>query len=218
MFNVNKICQIIRFVTKFDIMNEDLLNYLNSVRRDFAGKPFNEETVNHNPVEQFQVWIEEAINAQLVDPYAMSISTVNENGQPSTRIVYLRGMKDDGFIFYTNYNSNKGKALAVNNKVALNFLWRELERQVRIEGEGVKGSEAESDQYFAQRPRESQIGAWASNQSYTIKNREELESKVVFYTEKFKDSNVPRPPHWGGRPPFRLQRSVRRHCQLISYG
>jgi len=179
-------------------MNEDLKNYLNVIRRDFSGQPLNEDSVNQNPIEQFQLWMEEAINAQLLDPYAMSISTVNNNGQPSTRIVYLRDIKDVGFIFYTNYNSEKGQALLQNKFAALNFLWGELERQIRIEGEVEKISSEESDIYFAKRPRESQIGAWASNQSVEIKNRKELEDKVTFYTDKFKGKLIPRPAHWGG--------------------
>ena len=179
-------------------MNEDLINYLNVIRRDFAGKPLNEDAVDNNPIEQFQFWLEEAINAQLLDPYAMSITTVKPNGQPSTRIVYMRGIKENGFVFYTNYNSDKAKSLAQNNKVALSFFWVELERQIRIEGEVKKVSEADSDIYFSQRPRESQLGAWASNQSETIKDRAELEKKVAYFTDKFATTEVPRPPHWGG--------------------
>jgi pyridoxamine 5'-phosphate oxidase len=179
-------------------MNEDLKNYLSEIRRDFAGKPLNEDSVAENPIDQFQIWMEEAINAQLLDPYAMSVSTVAENGQPSTRIVYLRDIYPEGFIFYTNYDSQKGKNISNNNKVALNFLWSELERQIRVEGEVEKLNEEASDAYFAKRPRESQIGAWASNQSQLIKNRQELEDKVAFYTDKFKDISIPRPAHWGG--------------------
>lgn len=179
-------------------MNEDLKNYLSEIRRDFAGKPLNEDSVAENPIDQFQIWMEEAINAQLLDPYAMSVSTVAENGQPSTRIVYLRDIYPEGFIFYTNYDSQKGKNISKNNKVALNFLWSELERQIRVEGEVEKLNEEASDVYFAKRPRESQIGAWASNQSQLIKNRQALEDKVIFYTDKFKGIPIPRPAHWGG--------------------
>lgn len=179
-------------------MNEDLKNYLSEIRRDFAGKPLNEDSVEENPIDQFQIWMEEAINAQLLDPYAMSISTVADNGQPSTRIVYLRDIYPEGFIFYTNYDSQKGKNISINNKVALNFLWSELERQIRVEGEVEKLNKEASDAYFAKRPRESQIGAWASNQSQLIRNRQELEDKVTFYTDKFKGIPIPRPAHWGG--------------------
>ena len=179
-------------------MNEDIVNYLNEIRRDFAGKPLDESSVHENPMEQYANWFEEAVNAQLLDPYAMSISTVDYNGQPSTRIVYMRGIKDDGFVFYTNYNSSKGKDLGENKLVSLNFFWGEIERQIRIEGEVKKVSEEDSDTYFAQRPRESQIGAWASNQSEDISDRSELEEKVAHFTDKFKGEDVPRPNHWGG--------------------
>ena len=179
-------------------MNEDIVNYLNEIRRDFSGKPLTENSVHKNPIEQYAIWFEEAVNAQLLDPYAMTISTVDYNGQPSTRVVYMRGVKDDGFIFYTNYNSSKGKDLSENHKVALNFFWGELERQVRVEGEVEKVSEADSDAYFTKGPRESQIGAWASSQSEEITGRKELQEQIDFYTNKFKDIEVPRPAHWGG--------------------
>jgi len=179
-------------------MNEDIVNYLNEIRRDFSGKPLTEGSVHRNPIEQYAVWFEEAVDAQLLDPYAMSLTTVSASGQPSTRIVYMRGIKSEGFVFYSNYSSAKGNDLALNNKVALNFFWGELERQIRIEGEVEKISEADSDAYFAKRPRESQIGAWSSVQSEEIIDRKQLEAKVVFYTDKFKGGEVPRPAYWGG--------------------
>lgn len=177
---------------------EELQNFLNSIRRDFSDKPLNEDSIAENPFKQFEVWFEEAVNAQLLDPYAMSISSVSYNGQPSTRIVYLRGITEQGFKFYSNYKSQKGEDLLENNKTALNFFWGELERQIRIEGEVEKLSKEESDTYFASRPRESQIGAWASDQSESIKDRKELEDKVAHFENKYKDMDVPRPPHWGG--------------------
>ena len=202
-------------------MNEDIVNYLNEIRRDFSGKPLTEESVNQNPIEQYGVWFEEAVNAQLLDPYAMSITTVSSEGQPSTRIVYMRGIKDEGFVFYTNYNSAKGKDLEANNKVALNFFWGELERQIRVEGLVEKVSDAISDAYFAKRPRESQIGAWASSQSEEITDRKQLEEQVAFYTEKFKEGDVPRPAHWGGyivkptKVEFWQGRASRLHDRII---
>lgn len=177
---------------------EDLRNYLNQIRRDFADKPLEEQSVNDNPFLQFSVWFEEAVNAQLLDPYAMLISTVDEIGQPHSRVVYLRNISDEGMVFYTNYNSQKGKNISASNKIAITFFWVELERQIRIEGTVKKVSEELSDKYFAARPRESQLGAWASNQSETIKNRAELEENLKHFTEKFKGVDVPRPPHWGG--------------------
>ena len=179
-------------------MSEDVQNYLNEIRRDFSGKPLDENSIKQNPVEQFDVWFEEAVDAQLLDPYAMAITTVNTIGQPSTRIVYMRGISDEGFVFYTNYESNKGKDLVENNKIALNFFWGALERQIRVEGETEKVTDEVSDAYFNNRPRESQIGAWASSQSSSIKDRKELEERVSFFKNKFKGVDVPRPPHWGG--------------------
>lgn len=178
-------------------MNEDIQNYLNEIRRDFSGKPLTKESVDSNPFNQFDIWFEEAVNAQILDPQAMSISTVDVNGQPATRIVYLRGI-DDGFIFYTNYNSHKANDIEVNNKVALNFLWRALDRQIRIDGVVEKVSEEKSDEYFSKRPRESQIGAWASAQSSELNSREELEQKVADFTKQYEEQEVPRPPYWGG--------------------
>lgn len=177
---------------------EELRNYLNSIRRDFANRPLNEDSIRDNPFEQFSVWFEESVNAQLLDPYAMLVSTVDSEGYPHSRVVYLRNINEEGLIFYTNYNSEKGKNMMASNKVALNFFWIELERQIRIEGLVQKVSDELSDIYFANRPRESQIGAWASNQSETIVSREELEKKVEFYNEKFATIEVPRPKHWGG--------------------
>jgi pyridoxamine 5'-phosphate oxidase len=179
-------------------MNKDLINYITEIRRNFSGKPLRSSSVKKDPIAQFQIWLEEAVNSQLIDSNAMSISTVNKKGQPSTRIVYLRGINDKGFVFYTNYNSNKGTAIAENNQVALNFFFPELERQIRIEGIAEKMSSKDSDTYFSQRPRESQIGAWASSQSETITNSAVLAENVKAYTEKFNAVSVPRPAHWGG--------------------
>ena len=165
-------------------MNEDIVNYLNEIRRDFSGKLLTEGSVNQNPIEQYGVWFEEAVNAQLLDPYAMSLTTVSSEGQPATRIVYMRGIVDDGFVFYTNYESSKGKDLERNNKVALNFFWGELERQIRVEGVAEKVSGSISDAYFAKRPRESQIGAWSSSQSDKLSSRNELINNIEKFEKK----------------------------------
>jgi len=202
-------------------MNEDIVNYLNEIRRDFSGKPLTEGSVHRDPIEQYAIWFEEAVDAQLLDPYAMSLTTVSADGQPSTRIVYMRGIKSEGFVFYSNYKSDKGRDLTVNNKVALNFFWGELERQIRIEGEVEKISEADSDAYFSKRPRESQIGAWSSSQSEEITDRKQLEAQVLFYTNKFEGMEVPRPPHWGGyvvkptKVEFWQGRASRLHDRII---
>ena len=177
---------------------EEIKNYMNQVRRDFAERPLTEGSVDNNPFKQYAVWFEEAINSKILDPYAMCLSTVGLNGQPSSRIVYMRDILDDGFVFYTNYLSQKGKELLSTPKAALNLHWAELERQIRIEGDVVKVSEDRSDKYFDGRPKESQIGAWASAQSDVLTTREELEQHVLKYTERFKDIEVNRPEHWGG--------------------
>lgn len=177
---------------------EELKNFVNSIRRDFAGKPLNEDSVDTNPFKQYQVWFEEAVSAQVVDPYAMSVATVGKDMQPSLRLVYLRDISENGFVFYTNYGSQKAEDIAENNKVALNFYWVELERQIRIQGKVFKVSEEMSDAYFNSRPRESQIGAWASAQSTELTSRQVLEEKVIELTKKFENQSIPRPKHWGG--------------------
>lgn len=177
---------------------EILRNYLNSVRRDFANRPLDEALVTGNPYDLFEKWFDEAVGAQILDPYAMTISTSSKENQPSSRVVYLRDMLEGGIVFYTNYKSDKANELSVNPKISALFFWGELERQIRVEGEVKKASEEVSDKYFASRPRESQIGAWASDQSSTIKNRSELEEKVKQITIQFQGKEVTRPPFWGG--------------------
>ena len=177
---------------------EEVRNYINSVRRDFASKPLTQDLLHENPMEQFAIWMEEAVNAQILDPYAMCISTVGEDGKPSSRIVYWRDVEDGGFVFYTNYNSHKGREISKNNQVALNFHWTEVERQIRIEGTVERASEEVSDLYWSKRPRESQLGAWASAQSQAISGTEELAQGLEVAKQKFEGVDVPRPPHWGG--------------------
>ncbi len=173
-------------------------NYINSNRRDFADQPFTEKMSADNPIDQYGIWFEEAIECEILDPYAACLSTVNNNREPSSRILYIRDFNSNGFVFYTNYDSKKGSELIENNYGALNVFWGELERQIRIQGEISKVDDSTSDKYFNARPRASKIGAWASNQSQIIKDRNELEDKIKFYEEKFKDQDVPRPDNWGG--------------------
>lgn len=177
---------------------EEVSNYINQVRRDFAQKSLDQSDVAKNPIEQLSNWIEEAINAQILDPYAMMVSTVNADGEPHSRIVYLREIIENGLVFYTNYNSQKGHDLEANPKVSINFFWVEVERQVRIEGEVTKHAPEASDAYFSQRPRESQLGAWASDQSSEIETRADLEQRLHDMEKRFEGEEVPRPPHWGG--------------------
>jgi pyridoxamine 5'-phosphate oxidase len=177
---------------------EEIINYLNTIRRDFSGKPLDEKGVLKNPMEQFAIWMEEAINARVLDPNAMVLSTVDERNRPVSRVVLLRGATPTSFILYTNYNSHKGIQLQKNGFAALNFFWVELDRQIRIEGKVKKTSKEQSDSYFASRPKESQISALASEQSSKIASRETLEERYKVLLDKFKEGSVQRPEWWGG--------------------
>ncbi|MFM9984218.1 MAG: pyridoxamine 5'-phosphate oxidase [Flavobacteriales bacterium] len=157
-----------------------------------------EEHAAINPFDQFNLWLKEAEDEGIIDFNAFTISTIDPDGYPQSRIVLLRGHERDGFTFFTNYDSAKGKQISSDEKVSMNFFWNTLERQVRVLGIARKVSESESDEYFKSRPRESQIGAWASAQSAELRTREELENNVALYTSKFEGMDVPRPPHWGG--------------------
>lgn len=161
---------------------------------------------DRDPIRQFRKWLDEARANGLSeqDATSMTLATADNNGQPSARIVLLKGFDVRGFVFYTNYNSRKGEELAANSLACLLFYWPALWRQVRIEGTAEKVSEEESDQYFDSRPLGSKIGAWASDQSQTVENRAELEKRFEEFGWKFGD-NVPRPQHWGG---FRLRPTV----------
>ena len=172
--------------------------YLDKLRRDFHGKPLSKKDVSESPFIQFQTWLNEANKSGIIDSIAMTISTVNIDNKPSSRIVYLRDIIDDHFLFYTNFNSRKGTDIATNPHISGQFFWKELERQIRFEGTVEKVDDSISDKYFSERPRKSKIGAWVSNQSHKISGRKELEDLIVFYNNKFKDIDVPRPQHWGG--------------------
>ena len=177
---------------------KDVKNYLNTKRRDFADQPFTEEMAENDPFTQYALWFNEAIKSEVLDPYAACLSTVDNNGQPSSRMVYIRDVVDNGFVFYTNYNSAKGSDLSFNNLAAFNIFWGDLERQIRIQGFINKVEDSISDKYFNARPRSSKIGAWASNQSGALKGREELVNNVKLIEEKFEGKDVTRPPFWGG--------------------
>ncbi len=179
-------------------MIEEVSNYLNQIRHEFTSQALNEEAAGDIPVELYAKWLEEAVGAQVLDPKAMVVSTVSGNGKPSSRVVYNRGITETGFKFYTNYDSRKGHDLENNPFVSVNVFWSEMERQIRMEGTVSKLDREESDAYFKARPRDSQIGAWASAQSQKVTDREELEKWVKHFNEKFEGMEVPRPPHWGG--------------------
>jgi pyridoxamine 5'-phosphate oxidase len=170
---------------------------LAGLRKDYALKTLDERDVDREPMKQFGVWMVEAIHAQVPEPTAMTLATVDARGRPSGRIVLLKGVDPLGFVFYTNYESRKGRDLAANPAAALTFLWKELERQVRVEGMVEKVSGEESTAYFDTRPLGSRIGAWASPQSEAIENRDWLEARWAKMTDQH-GTKPPRPPHWGG--------------------
>jgi pyridoxamine 5'-phosphate oxidase len=167
------------------------------IRRDYSLHSLNESDIASNPIQQFTKWWNDALASEILEVNAMTLATSTKSGKPSARIVLLKGFDEKGFVFFTNYESNKGKALAENPNAALIFFWKEIERQIRIEGTTEKISAAESDEYFFSRPEGSRIGAWASPQSRIINNRNVLEENVQQFSEEFKNS-IPRPPHWGG--------------------
>jgi len=167
------------------------------LRKDYALRRLDETDVDADPSRQFHAWLAEALEAQVPEPTAMTLATVDDECNPSARIMLLKALDERGFVFYTNYESRKGHDLAARPRAALTFFWKELERQVRIEGAIEKVSAAESDEYFASRPLGSRIGAWASTQSATIASRPWLEARVKAAAAQYGDS-PPRPPHWGG--------------------
>jgi pyridoxamine 5'-phosphate oxidase len=157
-----------------------------------------ETTIDRDPIRQFQTWLQDAVDAGLPLPEAMTMASVDAEGQPHARVLLLKQVDEDGFVFYTNYRSAKAEELAVNPKVALVFYWPQLERQVRIEGAVEKTNQQESRDYFKTRPRESQIGAWASPQSAVIPSRSSLEERTVELEELYRGRDVDCPDHWGG--------------------
>lgn len=156
-----------------------------------------ESSVAADAIEQFTIWWNEAVNSNIHEVNAMTLATATKEGIPSARTVLLKDYDECGFVFFTNYNSSKGNELELNPYAALVFFWKELERQVRIQGSVEKTSSEESDAYFSSRPIGSRIGAWASPQSMVIENRKILEEKFELYTTEF-NGEIPRPPHWGG--------------------
>jgi pyridoxamine 5'-phosphate oxidase len=173
------------------------MTQLADLRRTYVLGSLSETDVAPDPISQFKRWFDEAITAKLPEPNAMTLATVDADGQPSARIVLLKGMDERGFTFFTNYESRKGLDLAANPRAALLFHWVQLERQVRVEGYVEKVDEAESDAYYATRPLGSRLGAWASEQSREVTGRDVLEQREADFRSKFGE-NPPRPAHWGG--------------------
>ena len=175
-------------------MNKDIA----SIRRDYQLATLDESSTSAHPMSQFEHWWEEAIASNIDEVNAFVLSTIDANRAPASRVVLLKGYTPEGFIFFTNYESNKGIEMEAHPVVAINFFWKELERQVRITGSVQKIASSESEAYFHSRPVSSQIGAWSSPQSQVIPNRAFLENLVASNTEKYASGIVPLPPHWGG--------------------
>ena len=176
-------------------MQKDLGNY----RKSYEKKALLESEVGDNPLVLFQQWFHEVEASESTDePNAMSLSTVGEDGFPKTRVVLLKRFNEDGFIFFSNYQSEKGKSIAVHPEVCLSFFWPVLERQVIIKGKAEQLAVNLSEGYFESRPRGSQLGAWASDQSQAVPSREFLEERLQQFEEEYEGQEVPKPPHWGG--------------------
>jgi pyridoxamine 5'-phosphate oxidase len=169
-----------------------------NLRREYTRAGLDEADMNPDPIVQFDAWFQKVIDADLHEPNAMILATATSDGSPSARTVLLKGYGERGFVFYTNYEGRKARELEANPACALLFYWGELERQVRIEGRASRLTDAESDAYFASRPRGSRLGAWASEQSRPLEDRSVLEERVRALEEEYKDREIPRPPFWGG--------------------
>lgn len=181
-------------MSEFPEINESIAH----LRRDHGVAPLELEDLDPDPIVQFGRWMEDALAAGLTLPNTMTLATAAPDGRPSARMVLLKGFDHRGFVFYTNYGSRKSRELAANPQAALVLYWSRLERQVRVEGRVERLGEAESDAYFASRPLESRLGAWASRQSEPLASRAELERRLAELERQYAGGDVPRPPHWGG--------------------
>lgn len=195
---------------------------ISQIRREYFGKPLLQELVLPDPLEQFSLWFDEAVNSKIDDANAMVLSTSNQHNQASSRVVLLKGYDKNGFVLYTNYQSRKAKELEINPAASLLFYWKELFRQVTIEGKVIKISKSESEKYFQSRPFESRIGALVSKQSSKVPDRKYLEDAFKKYIEEYKDSKkIPMPSEWGGYclKPVRMEfwqgRESRLHDRIL---
>ncbi len=179
-------------------MKEEIRSFVKNDRWDFQNAPLDAADMLADPFKQFEVWFTQAVQAKVLDPYAFTLATADALGRPSARLLYMRDITNRGLSCFTNYNSSKGHDLEANPQFSANFYWQELSRQVRFGGVVEKLPEADSDVYFASRPRASQIGAWASDQSEEISDRSYLDARVRDLAASFAGKDIPRPPHWGG--------------------
>ena len=194
---------------------------IQNLRVDYSGKKINIHTINNNPINEFKIWFKSAQENNILEPNAMTLSTFSDTSEINSRTVLLKGVKEKGFIFYTNYNSRKGVDINNNNNVSLVFLWKEIEKQIIVKGKASKISKKESKKYFESRPRKSKIAAWASKQSSEIKDEKELNSRFLEYEKKFLDDKIPLPDFWGGyiivpdSIEFWIGRKSRMHDRII---
>jgi pyridoxamine 5'-phosphate oxidase len=168
------------------------------IRRDYRSRALSEDEVAAEPIAQFRQWFDEAVRADLLDVNAMTLATADAHGRPDARIVLLKDVGPDGFVFFTNYESTKGQQLAANPRACLLFFWAELERQVRVTGHVTLVSRDDSEAYFRSRPFESRLGAWASQQSAVLPSRQAIEQRFRDLQEQYEGRDVPLPPYWGG--------------------
>ena len=171
---------------------------LRDIRTNYQKFELTEQTVDKDPIRQLNLWLKDAIAGQKPDPTAMVVSTLDEEGNPESRVVLLKELTPEGLIFFTNYHSKKGQQIIANQRVSVVFFWPELERQVRIKGKAEKISEVDSESYFLSRPLESQLGAWSSPQSEIIESRNVLDDNYTHFRQYFETHEIKKPPHWGG--------------------
>jgi pyridoxamine 5'-phosphate oxidase len=174
------------------------VDHIARLRKEYVRAGLTEAGAEPDPIEQFRLWFDETLAANLHEPNAMILATATPDGRPSARVVLLKGFDERGFVFYTNYEGRKGRELDANPGCALVFYWGELERQVRVEGRAARVPDEESDAYYASRPRGSRIGAWASEQSRLVESRDVLEERIRGLEAEYEGRDVPRPPFWGG--------------------
>jgi len=196
---------------------------LSSLRQNYTKGTLLENQIEKNPFNQFHFWFQEAVDSPEKEPNVMTLATIDNEGKPNARIVLLKNLDEKGFVFFTNYESEKAQQLSTNPYASLVFWWAELERQVRVEGKVEKISDGESDEYFKSRPSGSQLGAWASPQSRVINSREVLDKNLQVVEKQYEGQNIPRPAHWGGfriiphKFEFWQGRSNRLHDRICYY-